>query len=285
MSLPAPGTPKNLGLPERQAEVPDGEYAIAMKDLSFTVKRGRKGRESVNILERVSLNVRQHEFVAVVGPSGCGKSTLLNFVAGLLPVQQGSINVYGGSSAQLGYMFQQHGLLPWRSVLKNVEVGLELAGVPSHERRERALQMLAQMGLEGFENHFPRELSGGMRQRAALARTLVTRPSLVLMDEPFGALDAQTRIVMQELFARYWSEHQATVLLVTHDIDEALLLADRVVVMGAKPGRIVAQYAVNLPRPRHHNELRHLDAYLALYDAVWQSIRTEPCAEMESAHA
>lgn len=245
---------------------------IDIRGLSF--QSNPRDRGAVEILSGIDLKVQDREFVAIVGPSGCGKSTLLNFVAGLLPVTSGHVQLHGPDARppSLGYVFQQHGLLPWRTAQKNVELGLEIAGVPAHERQERARQILAQMGLAGYERHYPRELSGGMRQRVALAKTLVTEPQIVLMDEPFGALDAQTRSSVQQLFADFWTRHRATVLFVTHDIDEALLLADRVIVMGARPGRLVAEYAVRLPRPRRHHQLRQLTEFSDLYDRIWRDI-------------
>jgi NitT/TauT family transport system ATP-binding protein len=250
----------------------EGDVAIDIRGLSF--RPPSRNRDAVEILSGIDLAVRQREFIAIVGPSGCGKSTLLNFVAGLLPVQSGQVTVrgQGGQAPSLGYVFQQHGLLPWRTAQKNVELGLEIAGLPVPQRQERARAMLAQMGLAGYERHYPRELSGGMRQRVALAKTLVTEPQVVLMDEPFGALDAQTRVAVQSLFAEFWTRHRATVLFVTHDIDEALLLADRVVVMGARPGRIVAQYTVPTARPRSHHQLRQQPAFNELYDTLWNDI-------------
>lgn len=265
---------------------PGGQASvIAIEELAFTVASRRSGAAPTQILADVSLTVHEHEFVSIVGPSGCGKSTLLNFIAGLLPVQSGRLTLMPTARRDrvLGYMFQQHGLLPWRNVQKNVELGLEVAGVPAAQRASQAREMLEQMGLAGFEQHFPRELSGGMRQRVALARTLVLRPEVMLMDEPFGALDAQTRIYIQELFGQFWEQHRVTVLFVTHDIDEALFLSDRVLVMGARPGRIVAQYEVGIERPRSHEQMRHSPRFQELYDCIWQDIRRQSQLSMQGA--
>ena len=277
-----------LALP-RQAAVrvppPTSAPVIAIDNLAFTVKSRGRAEAVTPILADLSLTVREREFVSIVGPSGCGKSTLLNFIAGLLPVQSGRLSVapMDGRDRVLGYMFQQHGLLPWRNVQRNVELGLEVAGVPAPQRASQTRRMLEKMGLAGFERHFPREISGGMRQRVALARTLVTRPEVMLMDEPFGALDAQTRVCIQELFGQFWEEHRVTVLFVTHDIDEALFLSDRVLVMGARPGRVVAQYDVDIDRPRTYEQLRHSPRFRELYDSIWHDIRQQSRLSMRGA--
>ncbi|MFG1479141.1 ABC transporter ATP-binding protein [Xanthobacter sp. V4C-4] len=257
-----------------------GAPAVSIRGLSFRV--AARGGGHTPILSGIDLTLAAGEFVAIVGPSGCGKSTLLNFIAGLLPVKTGSVSVLGGppGAAGVGYMFQTHALLPWRTVLRNVELGLEVAGMDRAERRRRATHMLAQVGLEGHALHFPAELSGGMRQRAALARTLVADPALLLMDEPFGALDAQTKLNAHALFLRTWEAASATerksVLLVTHDLAEAIALADRVLVMGARPGRVVAEYAVELPRPRDVQRLHNLPRFNLLLDRIWDHLRQEP---------
>lgn len=258
------------------------EPGISIRALSFTAE-GRGGRRT-EILHDVDVTVQQGEFVSLVGPSGSGKSTLLNFIAGLTPVQSGDVRVLGevpGKTGRIGYMFQQHGLLPWRSIRANVELGLEIAGLPAAERRERAEDILAEMGLRGFEAHFPAELSGGMRQRAALARTLVAQPDVILMDEPFGALDAQTKILMQELFSRYWHAHRRTTLFVTHDLNEAIALSDRVLVMSARPGGIIAEHAVELPHPRNFDHLRRDERLNALYERIWIDVKREASASMQ----
>lgn len=256
--------------------------AVEIRGLGFSVA-ARRGRRS-DILSGVDLTLGDGEFVAVVGPSGCGKSTLLNFIAGFLKPTSGSVRVFdaapGGTSAEhsVGYMFQTHALLPWRSVLRNVELGLEVAGIGRAERRARAQEMLAQVGLSAYGQHYPSELSGGMRQRAALARTLVADPRLLLMDEPFGALDAQTRLVIHELFLRAWEAESAakrkSVLFVTHDLAEAIALADRVLVMGARPGRVVAEYEVGLPRPRNVQKLHNHPRFNELLDRIWEHLRS-----------
>ncbi len=213
----------------------------------------RKG-EPVVALEEISLTVTEEEFVVIVGPSGCGKSTLLRLVAGLTEPTSGRILLDGreiaGPSADRGMVFQSYTLFPWLTVQRNVEFGLSLRGVPAAERRRVARRFIGEVGLEGFEDAYPEQLSGGMRQRTALARALANDPEILLMDEPFGALDSQTRQLMQELLLRIWEHAHKTVLFITHDIDEAILLADRVLVMTARPGRIKRELAIALPRPR-----------------------------------
>ncbi len=259
--------------------------ALAIEALDFQVGQHTRPDQSVEILRNVSLSIEAEEFVSIVGPSGCGKSTLLNFIAGLTPIQSGKITIAdhpSGGPRLLGYMFQQHGLLPWRSVLDNVALGLEIAGVDKQERVARAGKMIAEMGLTGYEHHFPSEVSGGMCQRVSLARTLVTNPDIILMDEPFGALDAQTRIFIQEMFNQYWETHRKTVLFVTHDLSEAIFLSDRILVMGTRPGCVVAEYRVDIPRPRRFDSLRTSARFNQLLGDIWQDIKTH--TQLGTAH-
>src|ERR1700681_3959950 len=205
-------------------------------------------------LDHVSLSVPQGRFVSLIGPSGCGKSTIFNIVAGLLEPTAGVVLIDGveatGTIGRVGYMLQKDLLLPWRSVLDNVILGMEIQGVPLRKARERALPLLQRYGLSGFEYLYPSALSGGMRQRAALLRTLLFDTDVILLDEPFGALDAQTKLQMQEWLMALWSDFRKTVVFVTHDVEEAIYLSDELHVMGTRPGRIVEQIAVALPRPR-----------------------------------
>jgi NitT/TauT family transport system ATP-binding protein len=214
---------------------------------------GRNGR-AVEAVRRFTLLTAPGEFVALLGPSGCGKSTVLNAVAGFVRPTAGRVVVDGepvtGPGADRGMVFQQHSLFPWKTVLGNVEFGLKMRGTGRTERTSQARTYLNLVGLAGFERAYPGELSGGMQRRVGLARVLVNRPRVMLMDEPFGALDAQTRLTMQELLLSVWREVRTTVLFVTHDIDEALFLADRVAVMTARPGQIRDLIEVKLPRPR-----------------------------------
>jgi NitT/TauT family transport system ATP-binding protein len=245
----------------------------AAKD--FADRRGR----TLQILSPIDLEIGEGEFVALVGPSGCGKSTLLNIISGLLAPTGGSVALSG----RVGYMFQSDALLPWRSILRNVRVGLDFAGIARREADQRAREMLATLGLEGFENHYPAELSGGMRQRASLARMWVTNPDIILMDEPFGALDSQTRLVIQAGFLEYWERHRKTVLLVTHDIEEAVAMSDRVVVMSARPGRVMAEHRIELPRPRSVAALRGEPQFSGYWKRIWSSLEAEATRALKAA--
>jgi len=202
-------------------------------------------------IDDVSFDVGNGEFVAVVGPSGCGKSTILNLVSGLDLPSEGDVRIEGqsvdGPNSKVGFMLQKDLLLPWRNIRRNVEFGLEARGVARQERRQRALRELERCRLTGFADHYPYQLSGGMRQRAALARTLIIEPDIVLLDEPFSALDAQTKIVLQRSFASTIAETGVTALLITHDLNEAVLMSDRVLVMSERPGRIIEEIRIDLP--------------------------------------
>ncbi len=212
------------------------------------------GSDRFEVLSDLTLRVEPGEFVCILGPSGCGKSTLLGALAGHLPHSGGSLTVDGeavlGPSPERGMVFQHHTLLPWRKVLDNVAFGLKMRGVPRDEREQRAHEILQLVGLGDFTRHWPSQLSGGMQQRVEIARVLVNRPRLLLMDEPFGALDAQTRLHMQELLLDIWGRIRTTVVFITHDIDEALFLADRVLVMSPRPGRILEELIIDFERPR-----------------------------------
>lgn len=214
-----------------------------------------QGREAFEAVQRLDFAIEPGEFVCILGPSGCGKSTLLGALAGHLQLSGGSLQVDGnsvaGPSPQRGMVFQHHTLLPWRSVLDNVAFGLKMQGIGKAQRREQALEMLRLVGLQDFAQRWPNQLSGGMQQRAEIARVLINRPRLLLMDEPFGALDAQTRARMQELLLDIWTRIRTTVVFVTHDIDEALFLADRILVMSPRPGRFIEDLRLEFPRPRN----------------------------------
>jgi len=205
-------------------------------------------------LEDISIEVKPAEFLCIIGPSGCGKTTLLRMVAGLDHPSSGEIILDGkevkGPSPDRGMVFQEFSLFPWRTVLKNVEFGLEIKGVGDKARREIAEKYIELVGLQGFENHYPYELSGGMKQRVAIARALATEPSILLMDEPFGSVDAQTRNILQEELLEIWKRTKKTVLFVTHSVDEAVYLADRVAVMSARPGCLIKCLDIDIPRPR-----------------------------------
>jgi ABC-type nitrate/sulfonate/bicarbonate transport system ATPase subunit len=217
-------------------------------------KEFAKGERRVVALQDIDLTVAEREFVAILGPSGCGKSTLLNMVAGFDLPTRGSVKVAGETivapAPSRGVVFQEPALFPWLTVMDNVVFGPKTVGQRAADYRARAAQIIEQIGLSGFEASYPAELSGGMRQRVGIARVLIMEPKVLLMDEPFGSLDAQTRTLMQELLLSLWERHQQTVLFITHDIEEAVLLADRVCVMTARPGRIKKSIEVRMPRPR-----------------------------------
>ncbi|RYL90330.1 ABC transporter ATP-binding protein [Sporolactobacillus sp. THM7-4] len=222
----------------------------------------RKNGQEFCALQEANMSVADGKFVSIIGPSGCGKSTLFNIIAGLLKPSTGQVLLDGenivGKSGSVGYMLQKDLLLPWRTILDNVILGLEIRGVSKKEARAHALPMLKRYGLKGFESHYPAELSGGMRQRAALLRTLLYDRDVILLDEPFGALDAQTRLFMQSWLLKIWSDFKKTILFVTHDIDEAIFLSDEIYVFSHRPGRIKAKVKVNLPRPRNEEALTQL---------------------------
>lgn len=234
---------------------------------------------TVRALQDVTMSVAEGEFVAIVGPSGCGKSTTLNILSGLTDLTQGEVLLGGKppeqSKLDIGYVFQQDSVLPWKHVLDNIELGLLLRGVPSAERREKAQRLVEVTGLTGFESSYPNELSGGMRKRVALATTLAYDPVILLMDEPFGALDAQTRIILQDELLKLWQERGQTVLFVTHDISEAIAMADRVIVMTARPATIKSEYKVDLPRPRSAADVRFEPKFDEIYKAIWNDLKPE----------
>ena len=219
----------------------------------------RKNGKDITAMQETSLSIDNGRFVSIIGPSGCGKSTLFNIIAGLVPPSTGQVLADGkniiGKTGYVGYMLQKDMLLPWRTILDNITLGMEIRGVPRRQAVERALPLMERYGLKGFDKHYPKELSGGMRQRAALLRTLLYDRDIILLDEPFGALDAQTRITMQNWLLQLWGDFGKTVLFVTHDIDEAIYLSDDIYVFTARPGRIKTKVTVNMERPRKQEDL------------------------------
>jgi NitT/TauT family transport system ATP-binding protein len=237
--------------------------------------------EQVFAVDNMNFRVRTGEFVVIVGPSGCGKTTILNIIAGLVPKQAGTVTI-GESLPRAGrhdvaYMFAQDALLPWRRVIDNVLFGVEIhaGGRPSPEVREHARDILAMVGLAGFEQAYPRQLSHGMRQRVALARTFLMPSPVLLMDEPFGALDAHTKLTLEQGLLRLWEKDQRTVLFITHDLAEAISLADRILICTARPGRIKTEISVELPRPRNINDLQHDQRYHEYYQQIWRDLYQE----------
>ena len=237
-----------------------------------------RGREVV-ALDRVSLSIQEGEFVAFVGPSGCGKSTLLNMIAGIIPKSSGTIMHEGHEittiNRRVGYLTQADSVLPWRTVEQNVGLALEYRGVPAAERKARVEEMLALVDLKGFGKAFPKELSGGMRKRVALAQMLAYEPQTLLMDEPFGALDAQLKLVMQQQLLRIWQERKKTIVFVTHDLAEAIALASRVIVFSGRPGRIKYIEDIAIPYPRDVFKVRFLPEFEKAYDNLWRELSPE----------
>ena len=235
----------------------------------------------IDAVQDVSFTVAQGEFVTLLGPSGSGKSTVLNMIATLLSPSAGQIMIDGQAVVpgrtvpQVGYVYQKDTLFPWRTVADNVGYGLELAGVPKAERQERVARAIARAGLNGFENAYPSSLSGGMRQRASLMRTLVKEPQILLMDEPFGALDTHTKLDMHDVLLRIWEREKQTVIFVTHDLGEALTLSDRIILFSARPGRIKDVFDVGFSRPRDGVSLRETPEYADLFSHVWHSLGEE----------
>jgi len=260
-----------------QSSAVPGFLAVEHVSMWFTGRAGGRA-EPMCVLDDVSLVVEEGEFVCLIGPSGCGKSTLLRIVDGLLLPTQGTIRIQGqvtrAPRRDIGVVFQSFNLLPWRTVLDNVRLGLEHQGVPRRVRQERAHRWLDVVGLTGFEHFYPAQLSGGMQQRVGLARALAVEPQILLMDEPFGSLDAQTRLLMQEELLRLWTVDRRTVVFVTHDVEEALFLADRVIVLSHRPGRLIESVRVPFSRPRL-DALRGQADFARLKELLWQRLKSD----------
>lgn len=243
------------------------------------VSRDNKN-EKYTALHDATLHIAPGEFVSVVGPTGCGKSTLLNVGAGLLEPSAGSVRVFGqplkGINHRAGYMFQGEALMPWRSALENVMAGLEFANVPKEQARARAMDWLQRVGLSHAVNKYPHQMSGGMRKRAMLAQTMIRDPDIILMDEPFSALDIQTRQLMENEVLEIWMSQRKAVLFITHDLDEAIAMSDRVVILSAGPGtHIIGEFKIDLPRPRDVAEVRSHPRFAELHKAIWDVLREE----------
>jgi NitT/TauT family transport system ATP-binding protein len=244
---------------------------------------GSKGQQT-RALQPIDFKVQENDFVTILGPSGCGKSTLLRIVAGLDYPTTGQVLLDGkqveGPGADRGVVFQSYTLFPWLTVAQNICFGLRERGMPDADQKARSEYFIAKVGLRGFENHYPKQLSGGMQQRTAIARALANDPKILLLDEPFGALDNQTRVLMQELLLGIWESARKTVLFVTHDIDEAIFMANRVAVFSARPGRIKSEIAVDFPHPRHYT-IKTSPEFMAIKAQLTEEIRAE---SMASAH-
>lgn len=231
-------------------------------------------------VQDVNLSVADGEFLAIVGPTGCGKSTILNAIAGLLKPSSGTVTIDGqpvrGVQNDIGYLFQQDALLPWKTALENVELGPMFKGTGAAERREQSMKWLAKVGLKGFEHRYPHQLSGGQRKRVQMAQALITGPKVILMDEPFSALDIHTRHLMQNELLRLWQEERRAVVMITHDLEEAIALGDRVVVLAAGPrSRVIDSFPVDLERPRDVAEIKLDPRFMDLYRNIWSSLRGE----------
>lgn len=251
---------------------------LTLKSVSKTFSSPEDGFSAVKAVDDVSLEVREGEFFSIIGPSGCGKSTLLRIIGGLVAEYDGEVRVRSerleGPHPWIAMVFQEESTFPWRTTLGNVEFGLEMHGVPLEERRKKALDMIQLMGLWGFQNRYPSELSGGMRQRVAIARALVMEPKILLMDEPFGALDEQTRIILGEELLKIRDKLGQTILFVTHNINESVQLSDRVMVMTARPGRVKAVFKIDLPHPRDSTIIAS-DRFGRFVGQVWGTLREE----------
>ena len=252
--------------------------AVALNDVSVAFQLAGGGLYTA--VEHASLDVADGEFVAIVGPTGCGKSTLLNIAAGLLAPSGGAVDIFGEPLAalnrQAGYLFQADALFPWKTALENVAIGLETAGTPRSKARPRAQEWLARVGLGAFGDRYPHMLSGGQRKRVGLAQVLIRDPKILLMDEPFGPLDAQTRQIMGNLLLDLWSADRKAVLFITHDLEEAIALSDRVVIMSAGPAaRIIGDWKVPLSRPRDIGEIKLDHAFHELHRDIWYKLKAE----------
>ena len=238
---------------------PDGKATVALQDFSMTVQRG--------------------EFCAIVGPTGCGKSTTLSLITGLLQPTTGKVRVMGeavqGIDPRIGFVFQSDAVFPWRTVLDNVAAGPMFRGQSKAQARELAQQWLRRVGLAGFEKHYPHQLSGGMRKRVALAQTFINKPEILLMDEPFGALDMQTRTLMQDELLQLWSASGGSVVFVTHDLEEAVALADKVLVLTSRPATVKQVYTIDLPRPRVMSQIRYEPRFMDYAREIWNDLREE----------
>ena len=260
-----------------QNESEQGTYAIELRNVTkrFLTPTGK----AYTAIRDINMAVAPGEFVAVVGPTGCGKSTTLGLISGLERPSEGSVQVMGkpvqGIDPRIGYVFQSDAVFPWKNVLNNVAIGPLFRGQPKAEAMEHARDWIARVGLSGFENHYPHQLSGGMRKRVALAQTFINEPQILLMDEPFSALDVQTRTLMEDELLQLWSSLSASVVFVTHDLEEAISLADRVCVLTSGPGTVKGIYTIDLPRPRNVAEIRFEPRFVQLYHEIWEDLRNE----------
>jgi NitT/TauT family transport system ATP-binding protein len=254
--------------------------ALELQGVACTFTAKHDPGQRYTAVQDVNLTVGAGEFVSVVGPTGCGKSTLLNVGAGLLSPSTGTVSVFGqaltGINKRAGYMFQAESLMPWRTALANVMAGLEFRGVPTDQARAQSEEWLRRVGLGSFGDRYPHQMSGGMRKRVSLAQTLVLDPDIILMDEPFSALDIQTRQLMENELLALWSAKKKAVLFITHDLDEAIAMSDRVVVMSAGPGsHLIGEFVIDIERPRDVAEVKMMPRFIKLHQAIWSVLRDE----------
>lgn len=257
---------------------PPQDAVVALADVDIAYRLADGG--TYVAVEAASLSLRAHEFVAIVGPTGCGKSTLLNAAAGLLKPASGTVRIFGaplnGLNAQAGYLFQQDALMPWKTARDNVAIALEVAGTPRAQALEAAQAWLARVGLGTFGDRYPHQLSGGQKKRVGLAQVLIRDPKILLMDEPFGPLDAQTRQIMGNLLLDLWSRDRKAVMFVTHDLEEAIALADRVIIMSAGPrARIIGDHPIGIDRPRDASDVRLDPQFHEIHRAIWNQLKAE----------
>lgn len=247
-------------------------------------KSFQRDKTTIEALEDITLDIYEEEFVVIVGASGCGKTTLINLIAGFMPPTQGRILLsnkeVNGITPQCGMIFQQYALFPWKTVADNIEFGLKMKGIPKKRRREIAATYIEMVGLTGFEKSYPDSLSGGMKQRVSIARALANDPEVMLLDEPFAALDAMTRQILQEQLIRIYEAQHKTIVFITHSIDEALMLSSRIVIMTARPGRIARDMPNSLPHPRDAS-LQLSDAYVTLKREIWDTVQSEVLKSLE----
>lgn len=256
--------------------LPDqAKFVVESLKHTFTTETG----DPVPVIDDVNFSVRPFEFVAVVGPSGCGKSTLLNIMSGSLKPQAGTVTLDGQTlhsiTPRIGYISQSDSLLPWRTTLTNVELGMELRRVPKQERRDKAMALIRQADLSGFENAYPYQLSGGMRKRVDIIKVLAMDPEIIFMDEPFASLDVFTREMLQTYILSLWQTTQRTVLFITHDLTEAIMLSDRVIILTKRPARVKSEHTITLPRPRTPADLRFNPAFIQLHKSIWDDLKDE----------
>ena len=277
---PSSAPSEALGLTPSTDQARGKVPAIELRGVACTFVNAEDSSQRYTAVEQVSLTVADGEFVSVVGPTGCGKSTLLNVAAGLLQPSKGEVRIFGqpleGINTRAGYMFRSESLMPWRTALQNVMAGLEFRGTPPVEAKEQAEDWLRRVGLGGFGDRYPHQMSGGMRKRTSLAQTLVMDPDIILMDEPFSALDIQTRQLMENEVLELWHSKRKAVLFITHDLDEAIAMSDRVVVLSAGPAaRPMGEFAIDIERPRDVAEVKMTPRFMALHKGIWDVLRAE----------